>query len=280
MRTPRGLLAFVVGAGLAVAGTVIQAVVRNPLGDPYLLGIVPGASAGAMLVIVFGSGAAAGLSLGSAAFIGAMIAFVATFALSRQGGRWPPTRLILAGVAVGYLLSSVTFYLQSLATPNQLAGALFWTLGSVSSARWSQLALPSVVVVAATVWLLLQGRRLNALVTGEETAASLGINVTRFQFVLMTLTSLVTGVIVAVAGGIGFVGLMVPHLVRLLVDADHRRVLIASALLGSVFLLAADIAARTIRAPVELPIGVVTAAVGAPFFLWLMRTQLSAARGH
>lgn len=280
LRTPRGLLALVVGAGLAVAGTVIQAVVRNPLGDPYLLGIVPGASAGAMLVIVFGSEAAAGLSLGGAAFVGAMVAFVATFALSRHGGQWPATRLILAGVAVGYLLSSVTFYLQSLATPNQLAGALFWTLGSVSSARWSQLAIPTVVVVAATVWLLLQGRRLNALVTGEETAASLGINVNRFQFALMTLTSLMTGVIVAVAGGIGFVGLMVPHLVRLLVDADHRRVLIGSALLGGVFLLVADIAARTINPPVELPIGVVTAAVGAPFFLWLMRTQLSAARGR
>lgn len=280
LRTPRGLLAFVVGAGLAVAGTVIQAVVRNPLGDPYLLGIVPGASAGAMLVIVFGSDAAGGRSLGGAAFVGAMISFVTTFTLSRQGGQWPATRLILAGVAVGYLLSSVTFYLQSLATPNQLAGALFWTLGSVSSARWSQLALPTVVVVAATVWLLLQGRRLNALVTGEETAASLGINVNRFQLALMTLTSLMTGVIVAVAGGIGFVGLMVPHLVRLLVDADHRRVLIGSALLGGVFLLAADIVARTIRAPVELPIGVVTAAVGAPFFLWLMRTQLSAARGR
>ncbi|MGH3901785.1 MAG: FecCD family ABC transporter permease [Pseudonocardiaceae bacterium] len=150
----------------------------------------------------------------------------------------------------------------------------------MSSARWSQLALPSVVVAAATIWLLLQGRRLNALVTGEETAASLGINVDRFQFALMTLTSLMTGVIVAVAGGIGFVGLMIPHLVRLLVDADHRRVLTGSALLGGVFLLAADIAARTLNVPVELPIGIVTAAVGAPFFLWLMRTQLSAARGR
>lgn len=278
LRLPRGLLAVVVGAGLA--GAVIQATVRNPLGDPYLLGIVPGASAGAVLVLVVGSSSAAGFSLGGAAFVGAMIAFVATFTLSRQGGRWPPTRLILAGVAVGYLMSSVTYYLESLADPNQLSGVLFWLLGSVSSARWPDLGLPSVVVVLSTAWLIVQGRQLNALASGEETAASLGIDVGRFQFLLMTITSLLTAAVVAVAGGVGFVGLMVPHVVRVLVGADHRRVLLASALLGGVFLLAADIAARTLQAPVELPIGVVTAAAGAPFFLWLLRSQLSDPRGR
>jgi iron complex transport system permease protein len=280
LRVPRGLLAFVVGAGLAVAGTVIQATVRNPLGDPYLLGIVPGASAGAVLVIVAGSASAAGLSLSGAAFVGAMIAFVATFALSRQGGRWPPTRLILAGVAVGYLMSAITYYFESLADPNQLSGVLFWLLGSVSSARWSNLGLPSVVVVVSTAWLILQGRKLNALASGEETAASLGINVGRFQFILMTITSLLTAAVVAVAGGVGFVGLMVPHIVRVLVGADHRRVLLVAALLGGAFLLVADIAARTLQAPVELPIGIVTAAAGAPFFLWLLRSQLSDPRGR
>jgi iron complex transport system permease protein len=280
LRVPRGLLAFLVGAGLAVAGTVIQATVRNPLGDPYLLGIVPGASAGAVFVLVLGSSAAAGLSVSGAAFVGAMIAFVATFALSRQGGRWPPTRLILAGVAVGYLMSAVTYYLESLADPNQLSGVLFWLLGSVSRARWSSLSLPGVVVLVSTAWLILQGRRLNALASGEETAASLGINVGRFQFVLMTITSLLTAAVVAVAGGVGFVGLMIPHIVRVLVGADHRRVLLASALLGGVFLIAADIAARTLQAPVELPIGVVTAAAGAPFFMWLLRSQLSDPRGR
>lgn len=280
LRVPRALLAFVVGAGLAISGTVIQAVVRNPLGDPYLLGIVPGASVGAVLVIVLGSSAAAGLSLGAAAFVGAMVAFIATFSLSRQGGRWPPTRLVLAGVAVGYLLSSVTYYLQTLATPNGVQRVLFWSLGSVASAHWDDLGLPSVVVVVSTGWLVLQGSRLNALVSGEEAAASLGISVNRFQFQLMALTSLLTGAVVAVAGGIGFVGLMVPHLVRLLVGADHRRVLVASTLVGGVFLLAADIVARTIRQPVELPIGIVTAAAGAPFFLWLMRTQTSTRQRH
>lgn len=278
LRVPRALLAMVVGAGLAVSGTVIQAVVRNPLGDPYLLGIVPGASVGAVLVIVLGSSSVAGLSLGAAAFVGALVAFGATFVLSRQGGTWPPARLILAGVAVGYLLSSVTFYLQTLATPNQVQRVLFWSLGSVASARWSDLGVPAAVVVVAMAWLLLQGRRLNALVLGEEAAASLGIDVSRFQFQLMALTSLLTGAVVAVAGGIGFVGLMIPHLVRLLVGADHRRVLVAAALLGGVFLVAVDIAARTVRRPVELPIGILTAAVGAPFFLWLLRSQSSGGR--
>lgn len=280
LRLPRALLAFVAGAALAVGGTVIQATVRNPLGDPYLLGIVPGASAGAVLVIVLGAEAAAGLSLGAAAFTGGVIAFLATFVLSRQGGRWPPTRLILAGVAVGYLMSAVTYYLESLADPNQLSGVLFWLLGSVSRARWPNLLLPAIVVTVSTAWLLLQGRRLNALASGEETAASLGLNVGRFQFMLMTITALLTGVVVAVAGGIGFVGLMVPHVTRLFVGADHRRVLIAGALPGGVFLEAADIAARTLQAPVELPIGIVTAAAGAPFFLWLLRSQLGDTRGR
>jgi iron complex transport system permease protein len=139
---------------------------------------------------------------------------------------------------------------------------------------------PSVVVVVSTAWLILQGRRLNALASGEETAASLGINVGHFQFVLMTITSLLTAAVVAVAGGVGFVGLMIPHIVRVLVGADHRRVLLVSALLGGVFLIAADIAARTLQAPVELPIGVVTAAAGTPFFLWLLRSQLSGPRGR
>lgn len=209
-----------------------------------------------------------------------MIAFVATFALSHQGGRWPATRLILAGVAVGYLMSAITYYLETLADPNQLSGVLFWLLGSVSRARWPSLGLPSVIVVISTAWLILQGRRLNALASGEETAASLGINVGRFQFILMTITSLLTAAVVAVAGGIGFVGLMVPHIVRVLVGADHRRVLLVSALLGGVFLIAADIAARTLQAPVELPIGIVIAAAGAPFFMWLLRSQLSDPRGR
>ncbi|EXG80493.1 ABC-type Fe3+-siderophore transport system, permease component [Cryptosporangium arvum DSM 44712] len=272
-RLPRAVLAVVVGAGLAVSGAVIQAVVRNPLGDPYLIGVVPGAGLGAVTVIVLGASATAGLSLSAAAFVGALVAFALTFLLGRRHGHWPPARLVLAGVAVGYLVSAVTYFLQTIATPNQVTRVLFWSLGSVSSARWEQLPLPTVVVAAATIGLVLQGRRLNALANGVEMAGALGIAVGRFQFGLMLVVALMTGTLVAVSGGILFVGLVVPHVARLLVGAEHRRMLLCSVLLGAVFLPLADIAARTVRAPVELPIGIVTAALGAPFFLWLLRSS-------
>ncbi|MFP5020799.1 FecCD family ABC transporter permease [Pseudonocardia phyllosphaerae] len=278
VRVPRTVLAMLAGAGLSVAGAVIQTVVRNPLGDPYLIGIVPGAGLGAVTVIVAGSAAVGGLSLSAAAFAGGLLAFAVVFLLGRQQGKWPPARLVLAGVAVGYLVSSVTFFLQTIAAPNQVQRVLFWTLGSVAGARWADLAVPAVVIALGTAWLVLNGRRLNTLVNGTDLAASLGIAVGRFQLQLMALTALVTGSVVAVAGGIGFIGLVVPHVARLLVGADHRRVLVTSVLLGSVSLPLADVAARTLRAPAELPIGIVTAAIGAPFFLWLLRATSRPAR--
>lgn len=272
VRLPRALLGVLVGAALAVAGTVIQAVVRNPLGDPYLIGIVPGAGLGAVLVIVLGTSALGGVSLAGAAFVGAMLAFTATFALGRQAGRWPPTRLVLAGVAVGYLLSAGTFFLQTMATPTQVQRTLFWSLGSVAGARWPDLPLLLVVVCIGTAWLLMNAVRLNALAGGTDLAGSQGIDVGPFQLRLMTLVAVLTGAVVAVVGGIGFVGLVIPHVARLLVGADHRRVLLTSVLLGAIFLPLADIVARTVLAPTELPIGIVTAAVGAPFFIWLLST--------
>ncbi|MBN9109053.1 MAG: iron ABC transporter permease [Pseudonocardia sp.] len=277
-RLPRVLLAVLVGAGLAVAGAVIQSVVRNPLGDPYLIGVVPGAGLGAVTVIVAGGAAVGGLSLSAAAFVGALLAFAVTFLLGRKDGHWPPTRLVLAGVAVGYLVSAVTYFLQTIATPTQVTRVLFWTLGSVASARWADLVLPVIVVVAATGWLLLQGRRLDALANGTDVASSLGLAVGRFQLQLMLVVALLTGTLVAVSGGILFVGLVIPHVARLLVGAGNRRVLVGAVLLGAVLLPLADLAARTVRAPVELPIGIVTAAVGAPFFLWLLRSSGKGAR--
>ena len=270
VRLPRTMLGILVGAALAVAGTVIQAIVCNPLGDPYLIGIVPGAGLGAVMVIVLGSGALGGLSITAAAFAGAMAAFVATFALGRQQGRWPATRLVLAGVAIGYLISAFTFFLQTVATPGQLQRVLFWTLGSVSGATWEDLPALAIIVALGMLWLVANGRRLNGLAGGSELAGSLGINVGRFQLQLMALVALMTGAVVAVVGGIGFVGLMIPHLARLLVGADHRRVLPVSLLGGALFLPLADIVARTVLPPTEIPIGVVTAAVGAPFFIWLL----------
>jgi iron complex transport system permease protein len=270
IRIPRTMMAVVVGAGLAICGVVIQAVVRNPLGDPYLIGIMPGASLGAVSVIVFGGAALGGISLSAAAFAGGLLAFTAVFLLGRRHGNWPPTRLVLAGVAVGYLVSSFTYFLQILATPNQVQRVLFWSLGSVAGATWSDLPLVGLIVLLAVGVLLVNAQRLNALSAGTDLTATLGINVGRLQLLLMIVVALATGAIVAVAGGIGFVGLVVPHIARLLVGADHRRVLITATLMGAAFLTAADIAARLLRAPTELPIGIVTAAVGAPFFLWLL----------
>lgn len=269
VRMPRVLLGFLVGAGLSVAGVVIQALVGNPLGDPYLLGGVSGASLGAVVVIV--AGGVVGMSISAAAFVGSMAALVCTFVLGREGGRFPPARLILAGVAVGYLFSSATYFLQTRATPNQVQRVLFWQLGSLAGARWSDLAIPAVTVSAVFAFVWTRGSRLNALVAGEDVAATLGVDVGRFRLVLMVVASLLTGVVVAVAGGIGFVGLMVPHVARMVVGSDHRRVLPVAALGGGVFLMGADIVARTALAPAELPVGVVTAACGAPFLLWLLR---------
>lgn len=270
VRLPRTLLAATVGAGLAISGVVIQAVVRNPLGDPYLIGVMPGASLGAVIVIVFGGATLGGPSLSTAAFVGGLLAFVVVFLLGRQHGQWPPTRLVLAGVAVGYLISSLTFFLQILATPNQVQRVLFWSLGSVAGGTWEDLPLLTAIVIGAICVLLMNAQRLNALAAGTDLTGTLGISVGRFQLLLMTVVALASGGIVAVAGGVGFVGLVVPHIARLLVGADHRRVLISATLIGAGFVPMADIAARLLRAPAELPIGIVTAAIGAPFFLWLL----------
>lgn len=278
VRVPRALIGALVGAGLAVSGVVIQAVVRNPLGDPHLIGIMPGASLGAVLVIVLGTATLGGIGLSGAAFVGAVLAFGVVFLLGRRNGQWPPARLVLAGIAVGYLISSLTFFLQTIATPNQVQRVLFWSLGSIAGASWQDLPIVIVVVLAGTIFLVVNGPRLNALSADAELTSTLGVNVPRFQLVLMLVVALVTGSIVAVAGGIGFVGLVIPHIARLLVGADHRRVLVISLLLGAVFLPFADIAARLLRAPAELPIGVITAAVGAPFFLWLLVSGSRAGR--
>ncbi|MBJ7456872.1 MAG: iron ABC transporter permease [Thermoleophilia bacterium] len=271
LRAPRALLALVVGAGLSVAGVALQALVRNPLADPYVLGVASGASLGAVAVLALGSGAVAGLGLSAAAFAGAMLTMLAVFALARSHGTYTPGRLILAGVALGYLCSSLTSFLQFRVDPQQLQGILFWLLGSVAGATWPDLTTPTLVVLTCTGWLVLQGRRLNALSVGEESAVALGVDVRRFRVELMLVSSVLVGAVIAVSGGIGFVGLVIPHIVRLLVGPDHRRVLPLSALLGGLFLVWVDVASRVAAAPAELPIGIFTAAIGAPFFLWLMR---------
>jgi iron complex transport system permease protein len=272
-RLPRALLAVLVGAALSVSGTALQALVRNPLADPYTFGISTGASVGAVLVITLGAGAATGVSLSGAAFVGALLTTLAVYLIAQQAGQVSPGRLILAGVAISYALSAVTTFLVLRASnpgSNSAAVALSWLAGTLGAAKWEQLGIPGFTVLVSTFLLMLQSRQLNALLAGDETAVSLGVSVQRFRLQLFVLTSLLIGTVVAISGAIGFVGLMIPHLVRFLVGADHRRVLPIAALLGAVYLVLVDIIGRTIIAPSELPVGIVTAAVGGPFFLWML----------
>ena len=224
-------------------------------------------------VLTLGSGAVAGLSLPLAAFLGALATMLAVYALARKHARATPTRLILAGVAVGYVLSSLTSFmvLRKSQPGSGVSSVLYWLAGSLGGAKWEQLGIPALALLVATVLLMLRARPLNALLVGEESAVGLGVNLERFRLELFVLTSLLVGVAVAVSGAIGFVGLMVPHVVRMLVGSDHRRVLPVAALLGGTYLVLVDLVGRTIIAPVELPVGIVTAAIGGPFFLWLMR---------
>ncbi len=280
IRFPRVLLAAVVGAGLAVVGATLQAVVRNPLADPFILGGSSGASVGAVLVLIAGLHAFGVYSLSVAAFLGATGAFVLVFVLARgAGGTVSPVRLILSGVAVSYVLSAVTsFMIFRAEDSNQIRSVLFWMLGSLGGARWEYLTVPAVVLLTGSFYLVLRARELNALLVGEESAATLGVDTSRFRRELLVLTGLLTGTMVSVSGSIGFVGLMMPHVVRLLVGSDHRRVLPVCVLLGGIFLIWVDVLARTAVAPEELPVGVVTSLIGGPFFIWLMRRKAGAAK--
>ncbi|AEW98464.1 FecCD family ABC transporter permease [Streptantibioticus cattleyicolor] len=272
VRAPRVLLGAVTGAGLAVVGTAMQALVRNPLAEPYLLGVSSGASLGAVAVIVFGVGLFGPVSLSVVAFAGALGALFLVYATARTGGRITSVRLVLSGVAVAAVLTAVTdLLLLTTDRGNEARAVLAWTLGGLGGVSWGTLWLPGAALLLGVGVLMARARQLNLLLAGEEAAAMMGLDVARFRGRMFVLLSLVTGVLVAAAGPIGFVGLMLPHVVRLFVGGDHRRVLPTAALAGAVFLGWADIAARTVAAPTEIPVGVVTALCGGPFFLWLMR---------
>ncbi|MGH8905341.1 MAG: FecCD family ABC transporter permease [Egibacteraceae bacterium] len=271
IRLPRVLLAALVGASLSVVGATMQAMVRNALADPFILGITSGASAGGVLVIVLGVGALGVYGVSAGAFAGALASLLLVFALARASGGMAPTRLVLIGVAVTFALSGLTsFMILSSDQPQQTNAVLFWLLGSLAGARWSLLLAPAVALLGGTAYVLLQARALNALSAGEETAVGLGVDPERLRRQLFVLTALLTGLVVAISGGIGFVGLILPHAVRLLVGPSHHRLLPVAALLGAVFLIWVDLAARTLLAPTELPVGVITSLCGAPFFLLLL----------
>ncbi|GAA3587282.1 iron ABC transporter permease [Amycolatopsis ultiminotia] len=273
VRMPRVLLGVVVGAGLGVSGVALQALVRNPLADPHLLGVTSGASTGAAATILFGIGGAMGAAgLTGSAFAGGAVATVLLFVLARVSGRITSIRLLLAGVTIGYVLSAATSFLIFVSdTPDGARAVLFWLLGSLARAQWSSIGVVVVIVLASFVLLVLWARRFDALAVGDESARTLGVAPDRFRVLSLALVALCVGAVVAVAGGIGFVGLVVPHVARLCVGGAHRRVYPVAALIGAIFLVWADVFARVAFAPRELPLGIVTAVVGAPFLAVLVR---------
>ena len=277
LRLPRVVLAAVVGAALTTSGAVMQVLVRNALADPFLLGVSAGASVGATAVLLFGVFSGLGLwavSAGSA--LGSLVAIVSVLLLAGSGTS-SPTQLILIGVVMSALFQSITSFLIFRGDPNATQGVLFWLLGSFGRATWDQIPIPLGVLVISLAYLLAHRRSLNALAMGDEAASGLGIEVVRLRRKLFVVASICAASTVAVAGVIGFIGLVVPHLVRIFVGVDHRRVLPLGLVVGATFTVLADLAARTVVSPQEMPLGVVSAVIGAPMLLLLVRRRSASA---
>jgi len=280
VRAPRVLQGLVAGALLATAGVLLQALFRNPLADPALIGVSAGAALGAVSVIVLGATWMVGLSkllgvwtLPTAAFVGALATAALVFALARRDGLLDPTTMLLCGIAINALAGAGIGLLTYLANDEQLRNLTFWNLGSLGASTWGSLAgvSPAALLVVLVVPFLV--RPLNALLLGESEALHLGVAVERLKRLIVVLSAAGAGAVVAVCGVIGFIGLVAPHMARLMAGPDHRTLVPLAALLGAMLLTGADLIARTAVRPAELPIGILTALLGAPFFLWLLRQR-------
>lgn len=272
LRLPRAVLALVVGAGLALAGGLVQTLVQNPLADPYLLGVSSGASVGATAVIALGVGAWAGRwALSGGALVGALGAALLVFGIAQAQGGLTPLRLVLTGTVLSSAMSSLASFFVFRSTDHGAAeSVLFWLLGSLGGATWQTLVPPLVAVVMLSAAALAMSGWLDALAHGPDVAASLGVPVRQVRIGVFALQAVLVGVLVAAAGGIGFVGLIVPHIARLLVGTRHRTMLPVAAAMGALFLVWVDVAARIAVRPAEIPLSVVTGLVGAPVFLVLL----------
>ncbi len=277
IRLPRVVLGALIGAALAVSGAVMQGLFRNPLADPGIVGVSAGAGLGAVSVIVLGGTALAPfttlmgpMALPLAAFVGGLITTLILYQVATRQGRTSVATMLLAGIALSALAMALTGVLIYLADDRQLRDLTFWQLGSLAGATWTKIGTAGPVMLVALVAMPFFARGLNALSLGEATANHLGIQVQKLKYVAIAGVSAAVGASVAVSGGIGFVGIVVPHLLRLTIGPDNRSLLPASALLGASLLILADTVSRTIVAPAELPIGIITATVGGPFFLWIL----------
>lgn len=274
VRLPRVVLAGLVGAGLSVAGAMFQGLLRNPLADPYIIGVSAGASLGASIALVFGlATGVAGLSpVPVMAFFGAVGTMVLVYAMARVNGRISVDTFLLSGVVVGSFLWAMVSFLM-VAAGEELTGVVMWLMGSLSGRSWQHAAMaaPYIAVGTAVAWA--HARDFNVMALGEEAAAYTGLDVERFKKVIIVSASLTTAAAVSVSGVIGFVGLMIPHISRMVFGPDHRSLIPVSAMVGAGFLMAADTVARTVAAPAELPVGVITALMGGPFFFYLLKAR-------
>ncbi len=272
IRLPRVLLGFLVGGALAAVGVVLQALLRNPLADPYVLGVSSGAALGASLAILLGVGTTvlALSALPLCGFAGGLLSLVVVYRMAASYGRLPVHSLLLAGVILNAIFSAMIMFVTSIMDPNRSAGMMTWLMGNLSAPSYSALAIMTAYLMVGVFILFKQARVLNLLTLGEESARSLGVETERVKRLVYVVSALITGAVVSVSGMIGFVGMVIPHAVRLVLGVDHRLLLPASALVGGMFLLVADTTARTLLAPAEIPVGIVTALAGGPFFIYLL----------
>lgn len=267
LRAPRVILGFAAGCGLALCGTVMQATVQNPMADPYILGISAGATLGATASIFLGAGTISGFS----AFAGAAIACVFVLAMASKGGKATPAKLVLSGMVANALFQAFSNFIISMAGDSEGNMTIkFWTMGSLASAGWDNIWLPVVVVALGVIFFLTQYRPLNTLLVGEEAAATLGMNLSVYRALYLGVISLITGILVANCGMIGFVGLIIPHISRAVVGPNHQRLVPITVLVGGIFMMWVDAVARSLIENTELPVGIFTALVGAPVFVYIL----------
>ena len=274
IRLPRVLLGVLVGASLASAGAAFQGLFKNPMADPYVIGISSGAALGASIAIILGMRSTIlGLSPVSIfAFIGSLLTVFTVYYISKVKNRVPVNTLLLSGIAIGQFLTAIMSFLMVVYTKN-MEKIIFWTLGSLSGKGWDPLIRISLPTIISIIILNFFARDLNVILTGEESAESLGVDVEKIKIYILILSSFITSMVVSVSGIIGFVGLIIPHIVRLIVGPDHRVLLPSSALFGGIFMIFADTIARTIISPIEVPVGIITAMFGGPFFIYLLRKK-------
>lgn len=273
IRLPRVLLGAICGAGLALCGVLMQCVTKNPIAEPYILGISSGASCGAVAVIVLGGISSFGInSVTTGAFLGSLISGILVFFIGTQMGKTTSTtRLVLSGMAISTIFSSLTnLLIYSAENSNQAKSALFWTIGSLGGAKWEVLLFPFIMLVVVMIVSLIMSKSLDILLLGDDSAIILGINIKRIKSIILVLTTLLTAALVAITGAIGFIGLVVPHICRTIVGSNHKKLIVLSSLIGAIFLISSDIIARGIFQPIEIPIGIITSLVGGPFFLYLI----------